>query len=120
MPSRLRYRGVDPQHLWREPMPNPYLDKAEFKKLTKTGSSPGTVTGSQFGARDQVFITTRDGKKKWKGPVGTQIPGTSTWNASVDNIQWNQDDKLVPETVTVTVSNTSGPSNPVDTMSDVS
>ncbi|HEY2155580.1 MAG TPA: hypothetical protein VGH33_08115 [Isosphaeraceae bacterium] len=101
-------------------MPNPHLDDAEFPKLKKVGPSNGTVSGSDIAVPNPVFIQTKDGKRQWLGTVVSATDDPLTWDATVFNILWNRDDKLIPETVTVTVSNASGPSNPVDTTADVS
>ncbi len=101
-------------------MPNPHLDGAEFDKLKKKGANDGTVTGSDIALGNPVFIQTKDGKRQWLGTVVSATDDPLIWDATVYNILWNRDEKQVVETVTVTVSNTSGPSNPVDINSDVS
>jgi hypothetical protein len=102
------------------PMPTPNLSSARFQKLTKDGTSDGTVTGSNIATGNTVNIATKNGKKKWQGTVGSQASSPpSTWNASVDNTQWNNDPKETDETVAVTVTNSSGPSNTVDTTSNI-
>jgi hypothetical protein len=101
-------------------MPNPHLDDAEFPKLKKKGPNDGTVTGSDIAVGNAVFIQTKNGKKQWLGAVVSATDDPLTWDATVYNILWNRDEKLVVEAVTVTVSNTSGPSNTVNTTSDVS
>src|SRR5438270_97026 len=100
-------------------MPNPHLSNASFPHLKKTGKSYGTITASDIGTGDPVHIETKNGKKKWRGQVDTLASPPSTWNAWVENYEWREDDERVVETVTVTVSNLSGPSNPVDTTSDI-
>ena len=103
-------------------MAQPTLSAASFTKLTKTGTSNGTVTGTNFTTGASVSIETKNNaKKKWGGTVGTNAGG-STWNASVQNTQWNVDPAETDETVGVVVTNsdnqTSFPS--VDTISSVS
>lgn len=100
-------------------MPNPHLSGAQFSTLTKEGTSYGTVTGSGIAGGNTVNISTNNGKKKWQGSTTTQTSDPSTWNASVTNTQWNNDPEEAPETVTVTVSNADGSSNPVDISSNI-
>src|SRR5437899_3118008 len=100
-------------------MPNPHLSSARFPKLTKDGTSIGTVTGTNIASTNPVDIATKNGKKTWHGTVGTETSVPGTWNASVTNKTWALGRVRGPVTVTVTVTNTSGPSNPVDTTSDI-
>lgn len=102
-------------------MPNPHLDGASFPKLTKTGTSNGTVTGTTIANGNPVSIATKNGKKTWEGTVGDPTSTANTWSASVTNKTWNEEGPgpRGPETVTVVVSNSTGPSNGVDTTSDI-
>ena len=103
-------------------MAQPTLSAAKFPKLTKTGTSNGTVTGTNFTEHDKVSIETKNNaKKKWGGTVGTNAGG-DTWNASVKNTQWNYDLERTDETVSVVVTNSDNQTSfpAVDTISSVS
>ena len=100
-------------------MPKPHLDGAKFDKLKKWGFSDGTVTGSNVAVDDDVNIASKNSKKTWKGAVTSQTADPLIWNASVINTQWNNDWDKTAETVTVTVTNSDGTSNAVDTTSDI-
>jgi hypothetical protein len=99
-------------------MAQPSLTGASFAKLTKDGTSNGTVTGTNFSTNAGVSISTKNGKKTWGGTVGTNVSG-NTWNASVTNKTWSSDPVDTEETVTVVVSSGGQDSNPVDTQSDI-
>ena len=83
--------------------------------------STGTVTGKHIAAGDTVHLVSRNSNKKWDGTI-TSVDSGDTWKAKVKRIPHvkREDERpLGLETVTVTVTNTSGDSNPADTQSDV-
>jgi hypothetical protein len=106
-------------------MPKPNLSGASFPTL-RNGmgqQSSGTITATNVATGNTVTIT-GNGNKKWSGPVGTNASG-NTWNVTVTRVGNVVATAIPPkemggvETVTVTVANPGGESNPVDTNSDV-
>jgi hypothetical protein len=101
-------------------MAKPTLSAASFPTLKKTGTSIGTVTGTNFQVRASVSIVSKNGKKKWGGTVGSNAGGDK-WNASVQNTQWQDDPVDTEETVGVVVTNSDNESSdpPFDIKSDI-
>lgn len=99
-------------------MPKPTLSAADFQTLKKNGTSNGTITGTNFGQDDTVSITSSNGKKTWGGTIGTNSSG-DTWNASVENIQWNQNATGTADTVNLVVTSGGQTSNPIPVTTDI-
>jgi hypothetical protein len=102
-------------------MAQPTLSAASFPRSTKSGTSNGTVTGTNFATGASVSIESKNSNKKWGGTVGSYTGAGNVWNASVQNTQWADDPVDTDETVGVVVTNGDGTSAPpIDTTSDVS
>ncbi len=104
----------------------PQLGDAEFPRLKKNKPSYGIIFGSDIDEQTAVLIENDDASEQWLGSVGSQLGGISAYFARVHYLPKARDKKghghkkRIVETVTVTVSNTSGPSNPVTTDAEVS
>jgi hypothetical protein len=110
-------------------MANPHLTGASFSQLHsgQGQSSSGTVTGTTIAVNDAVHIA-GSGHKTWDGSV-TSSAGGNVWNATVTRSGSSASAKSAmsamagqggpiadaTETVSVTVTNTDGDSNPVNT-----
>jgi hypothetical protein len=96
----------------------PMLTGASFPTLGSMGTYTGTVSGSNIDVGDPVTIQTSNGLMTWNGTVDSWQSDT-TWNASVVYGDEGPIRPEKPDNVTVTVSNSYGPSVPFPILTSI-